>query len=174
MRVGVHGLHNALAMVVAICGCTNFGCRRPPLVPYDFGHSLPFPFMGLYFPRMATTQNLTDFPMWTGSCIDMKYCFMRNPKVARSIIAFIRRSFVCSHGSLTAFGHFLLGSHNYMVTALGLLVMWPLAYVRILVEHQLCQPSHPLLQLYTLNYVISTPIISLTLQYPETLGNGCS
>jgi hypothetical protein len=27
---------------------------------------------------------------------------------------------------------------------------------------------------YTLNSVISTPIMLLTLQYPETLGNGCS
>ena len=25
-----------------------------------------------------------------------------------------------------AFGHFLLGSHNFMVTALGLCVKWPL------------------------------------------------
>src|ERR1700689_4479049 len=27
----------------------------------------------------------------------------------------------------TAFGHFLLGSHNFMVTALGSCVKWPLA-----------------------------------------------
>ena len=28
------------------------------------------------------------------------------------------------------FGHFLLGSHNFMVTALGSCVKWPLAAIR--------------------------------------------
>ena len=29
----------------------------------------------------------------------------------------------------TAFGHFLVGSHNFMITALGSCVKWPLHYI---------------------------------------------
>ena len=32
----------------------------------------------------------------------------------------------------TAFGHFLLHLHNFMVTALGSCVRWPLGYVNVI------------------------------------------
>ena len=58
---------------------------------------------------------------------------------------------------MTAFGYFLLGSHNFMVIALCSCVNLPL------IKH-----------LYTLNFVLSTPLMSLLLLYLETLGNWCA
>ena len=59
----------------------------------------------------------------------------------------------------TAFGYFLLGSHNFMVAALGSCVKWPLSWGLVCQEvcHETLQSSHPIIKWHLFDST-STPI----------------
>jgi len=93
--------------------------------------------------EVGLTQNQETMALWTLTTVDLFYFVMwENPHEQKFIVIAFGwgHGHICLHTTLeglwqhymiwevswTAFGHFLLVSHNFMVTALGSCAKWPL------------------------------------------------